>query len=399
MRRLLHKVGNPHLGLRTILVGGTNGKGSTVGFIASILEEAGYRVGVYTSPHLLDLNERIRCNGRKISRSELAKVLSMILPYCRSLPDCHHPTFFEVITTAAFLFFKEKRPDFVILEVGLGGRYDATNVVDPSLSIICSISLDHTDVLGEEIEDIAREKAGIIRKGKWVISNCDRRPSIVLEKLSARKGAEFFDVRERTTWKIKKREIDYQVFDLFGLENDYRDLKIGLLGEHQVMNAATSLSAINILKHSFKIDDRSIRKGLEKARNPGRFEIVKRAPIVVFDVSHNLEGIKEAIKTLGYLKYRRLIIVFGVLKDKDIGGMSKVLTQKADLVVITRPKANRAAAPDEVYRHLSGARTKIKVVEDVSRALKLALGTACRDDLVLVCGSHFTVAEAMKAQV
>ena len=395
--RLLELMENPHENFNSILVGGTNGKGSTVAMIASILQEAGFKVGMFTSPHLSSYTERIIVNKERIKEDEMIRILSYMKPLMERMsedPNLRHPTFFETTTALAFEYFREKKTDFAVLEVGLGGRLDATNVVNSLVSVITNVSLEHTKILGNTILKIAREKAGIIKEnGILVTSTQDDRVYSLFKKICEEKNSKIFRVGKDVGAKQLNFGLNGQEVEFYGLKDDYR-VKLPLLGDHQILNASCAIAAVESLEE--KISKKAIIKGLEKVRWPGRLEIMQKNPLVVLDSAKDIlamKRLKEAI--LKFFDYERLILVVSISSDKKIEGMMKEILPITDFVVITKHKVmNRAVNPETIAKEVKNHSKKFLIVEDVKDAVRKALSLSNEKDLILVTGSVFTVGEA-----
>jgi len=406
MMRLLEALDHPEQRFPSILVGGTNGKGSTAVFLASILQAAGFRVGLYTSPHLLSFTERFLINGLPIAREEVAALTeeirsvieqrfpSSLQPSAPSL-QLPHPTYFEVSTAIAFLAFARKGVNYAVVEVGLGGRFDATNILTPEVSIITNVSLEHQEYLGRTLQEIAFEKAGIVKEGKRVVTAAEV-PGVcsVLEKVCQERGASLLRVQDRFSFQVRRSDLEGQTFDLVGEAGSYQNLEIGLLGRHQLMNAASAVAAVELLPRATPSRE-AIAKGLRQARWPGRLQVVGRKPLLLLDGAHNPAGASAlAAFVQEHLASRRLVLVFGVLKDKDWEGMLSQLGPLASIVILTKPESERAADP----RALTAAERycpKLELQPSVKEAIGLAREVASSDDAILVTGSLFTVATAL----
>jgi len=360
---LLNKLGNPEKNLKVIHVAGTNGKGSTCAIISSILQEAGYKVGMYTSPHLKKFNERIKTNEKDITDKDILKYFNKIIRFY------NNETFFEFTTALAFLYFYEKKVDFLVLEVGLGGRLDATNVITPLVSVITNISLEHQQYLGNTISEIAYEKAGIIKNNVPVVT-----------------GAAGEALKEIT--KIAKKNNS----KLYVVKKNGKHLKLALNGEFQRHNALIALKTIDLLKNKYKITNDNIQKGLLKVKWPGRLEFISENVLV--DCAHNLDAVKVLRKELLKIKkeYKKIILVIGILKDKNYKAMLKTITPLADFVILTKPNINRAADPKILSKYVK--KDKI-IIHNIPEAVKYAKEIAKKDDLILVTGSIYTVGEAL----
>ncbi len=410
---MLEKLGNPHHKIRFVHIAGTNGKGSTAAILASILRSSGYAVGLYTSPYLLSFTNRMAVNNADISQQELIALVNKIKPLVDQIkddPKLGHPTEFEVVTVLALNYFAERGVDLVVLEVGLGGRLDATNVITPLLSIITNISLEHTDVLGSTITEIASEKAGIIKQGKPLLTAAEDPEALkVFEERCAALKCRYYRVfpplnsgdllsQNRPVTLLKTITADGQYFDYHGFSIDLKDLFIPLRGKYQLLNAATAIAAVEILAaEGYAVGREAILKGLLKTIWPGRLELLQKKPLVIMDGAHNpaaMEKLAEAIPQ--YFKYRRLITVIGMLADKDIAAMLKSILPLSDLVVFTRPTLPRAADPQTIAVLAAkdlNFRKEHFIIEDYRAALDKALARAGTDDAVLVTGSLYTVSD------
>lgn len=385
---LCSRLGNPEKNLRFIHIAGTNGKGSTASMLDSILREAGYRTGLYTSPYIRVFNERMRIDGKNIEDDELADITSYVRPFADAMTD--KPTEFELITAIAFEYFNRHKCDVVVLEAGMGGRLDSTNVIDSSLlSIITGVSLDHIAFLGDTVEKIAVEKTGIIKPGCPVLFGGEDERAYGVIKSKAEELKSPLTVVDRSRIKIKNCTLDGTVFDF----EDRSDIKIQLLGVYQPSNAATVLKAVDILRREkFEISELALRKGLESARWQARFEIIRRNPLVIFDGAHNVEGIKAAtdsIKT--YFGKEKVCVVSGVLADKDYNVMANDISGIACKVFTMTPNNPRALNSEkyaEVFRGLGVDSTAYGTIED---ALANAYEFVKENNMTLIClGSLYT---------
>ncbi len=410
---LLAHLGKPHHQLRFVHVGGTNGKGSTAAMLAAVLRAAGYRVGLYTSPYLLSFTNRMAVNGNDIDPGQLIELVDQVRPVIEKIsedPALGPLSEFEVVTVLALAYFARQRADLVVLEVGLGGRLDATNVVTPLMSIITNVSLEHTDVLGDTVEAIAAEKAGIIKKGRPVLTaSDDRRVLDVLQKRCANLDAPLHRVYTAEEGKaemdnspsatLEKIVHDGQYFSYSGFSLRVKELFIPLRGAYQLTNAATALASLELLeKDGFVVSENLLRKGLSETSWPGRLELLREKPLLVMDGAHNpaaMERLSEAMPR--YFKYSRLILVIGILADKDIPKMLQHILPLADAVIFTRPLLPRAAEPDHVAefaRNYIGLPEETRIISDFGEALKQAIGMAGPEDAVLVTGSLYIVSDA-----
>ncbi|MDD5723370.1 MAG: bifunctional folylpolyglutamate synthase/dihydrofolate synthase [Syntrophales bacterium] len=385
--RLLDRLGNPQDEYKTVLIGGTNGKGSTAAVLSSILAKEGVQVGLYTSPHLCDFRERIRVNGRMIEEEMLCSLIDKVRE--KAIEDV---TYFEYATALAFLYFSQCRVDIAVVEVGMGGRLDATNLVSPEVSIITNISLEHQEYLGGDLESIAREKGGIIKKGGICITAATRRRVIdTLEGICRQRGAGLYrigrDIRVRMSAKGS--------FSYYGINKRYNGLTLSLTGRHQIANAALALAAVDLLAgKGVNIRDTSVIEGLRCVRWEGRLEIISHDPRIVLDGAHNPAGISVLCNALvADFSYRRLIFVFGALRDKDYFGMLKRLLPLADILILTRPKEERAAPVEDLLSATAPYHDHVEVIGNSEEALARARSLAGGDDLICVTGSLYLVGE------
>jgi folylpolyglutamate synthase/dihydrofolate synthase len=398
IKRLTEAMGNPQDSYKIIHVAGTNGKGSVCAMTASILKEAGYRVGLYISPYLEEFNERIQINGVNISNEDLARLATQVKAIIDEMVQngFSHPTEFEVVTAIGFKYFEEQGVDFAVVEVGLGGRFDATNVVKPLVGVITNIGYDHMDVLGDTLPKIAFEKAGIIKKGIRVVSYPQEPEVLDVIKVRCKEEDASLTVTALNNISLRDASPHGQIFDYGGLKG----LRIKLLGEHQLLNAATAIEAIrNLQGYSVNIDEKAIKKGLENARWPGRLEVMKENPYIVIDGAHNPQGalaLRKAIEDI--FDYKKLILIMGILKDKDVDGILRTLLPVADAAVLTKPNSPRALSAHElnimVMSNMPGLKTYCE--DDIKKAVEKGIGLADKDDLVLICGSLYLIGEVRK---
>ncbi|MFH0868285.1 MAG: folylpolyglutamate synthase/dihydrofolate synthase family protein [Candidatus Woesearchaeota archaeon] len=358
---LLKKLGNPEKSLKIIHVAGTNGKGSVCAMLSAILQGAGYRVGLYTSPHLKDIRERFRINNKDISKKDFIKYFNKTKKYSDK------QTYFEFITAMAFLYFREKKADFLVLEVGMGGRLDATNVVKPLVSVITNIELEHTDYLGNTREKIAYEKAGIIKNKVPVITLAKGKALNVIKKIAKSKDSKL----------IIPKKYNYET---------------NLKGQFQIDNANIAVETINLLNQLkiVNIKKEKTKKSLKKVYWPGRIQFKAN---VLFDCAHNPAGIKALTGYLKTFKYKKMILIFGVLTDKNFKDMLKQLFPFANKVILTKPQMYRKLDPKIMLKKMGKHKKDITIIDDPKKALKEAKRTAGKNDLILVTGSCYLVGE------
>ena len=398
---LLAHLGNPHRKARTVHITGTNGKGSVAAMVASVLSASGYTTGLYTSPHLHTWRERIRVNDELISEEELATLVERLKPEVEAVNQkatYGRITTFEFLTVLAFAHFKLKGVDFQVLEVGLGGRFDATNVITPEVCIFTSISLDHMDVLGSTLAEIAAEKAGIIKPGSLVVTSPQLdEAAVVIEEVCRGCGVQLIKVGSDVTWQGLDFDLDKQLLRVKGRLASY-ELSIPLLGQHQLDNAATAVAALEVLAgKGFNISKEAIIDGLGRVNWPGRLQILSHHPLVVVDGAHNIDSarrLKQSIEQ--YFDFDRAILVIGSSCDKDIASIASELLPLFDRVIVTRSRHPRAMEPAALVAEFARHGVKTQVVEDVPSALSQALALTGDKDLVCVAGSLFVVAEAIE---
>ncbi len=393
IKTLLNLIGNPHKRLRCIHIAGTNGKGSTALFLQSMLQQAGYRAGLFTSPHLIDVTERIRINDTEIQKQRVVQLVKEIRQMCKEAA-LDAITFFEFITAMAFKYFAEQQADPVIVEVGMGGRLDATNIIAPLLSIITSISLEHQMYLGNTLRQIAGEKAGIIKKNTPLVTGVTQ--PVVIELFAGicrAAGSPMY----RLGKEIKSTKTGPMLFNYRGFSGILQGLNPGLIGDHQIRNATMALAAAELLREKgYIIHAAHMYQGIKQARWPGRMEVMRQNPTVLLDGAHNPEAWQVLRKSLKeYFSYKRLFMVIGVMQDKDIARMIEILTPEAHTVIFCKPKMERAATRELLGKHVSFSPSKrVLWIEDSARAVERALATASADDLICITGSLFTVGEA-----
>lgn len=394
--RLLSAADNPHESFRAVHVAGTNGKGSTSSMIESILRTAGMRTGLFTSPHLVNFTERIRINGEEIAEGEVIAFAEEVRGIAGKMEDIS-PTFFEVVTAMAFLFFKRMGIDWAVVETGLGGRLDATGVIRPEVSVITSIGLDHREFLGNTLGEVAREKAGIIKENVPLVSSAQ--PAEVTEVLARRAAemkAEFFQYPLDFSSEMVSEALDGICFNYHG-SRDYRELKVPLAGEYQMMNASVAVKTVEVLSEKYPALNCDVKGGLERVRWPGRLELIRKAPPILIDGAHNPDAARALAaylaKTLA-ARYRRIILVIGIMGDKDIKGILRPLLPLASETIFTAPSYGRAASAEILASHASSLGYPSKETGSVAEALTLAEDLCSAGDIIVVTGSFYTIGEA-----
>lgn len=399
IEELLGRLGNPHRALKVIHIGGTNGKGSTGAMIAQILQKAGYRTGFFTSPHLHSYTERYRINGVEIVPGKTAELITELCPHLEAMVNegFEHPTEFEVGTALAFLYFNREEVDYLVLEVGLGGAIDSTNVITPLVSVITNVAMDHMDYLGSTIREIAAVKAGIVKPGVPLVTAAANPEALEVIAATCREnGSPLILVGRDVTFELCDSSRAGLLFNLQGRLGRYDNLRLPLLGQHQAVNAATAVAAVEVLAESgAAVTREAVRKGLAATRWPARLEIVREHPLVLIDGAHNFEGalsLSGAIRE--FFSGRRLIMVLGMLGDKERAKVVAELAPLAEVVIVTKPNSPRAgdwqAMAEEAGRYVP----EVHAVEDNAAAVDRALQLAGPEDAIVVTGSLYMVADA-----
>jgi dihydrofolate synthase/folylpolyglutamate synthase len=401
MDELLSRLGNPHLKVAAVHVAGTKGKGSTSAMIASSLTACGYRTGLYTSPHLIDLRERMRIGNVLISRLALVRLVNRLKPEIEAVNAravFGRLTTFEVLTTLGFAWFAQEGVDFQVVEVGLGGRLDATNVVCPQVSVITTIGLDHTEVLGNTLPQIAAEKAGIIKPGVPVVCAWQT-PDVdgVIAAACQRACSPLIRVGREINWQGERPIGSRQAATISGRLNEYR-VSLPLLGDYQIANAAAAVGVLEVLQEKgFNIGVSGIVRGLEKVRWPGRFQIIGRRPLIIADGAHNPAAALELSRALAAYSVGRghRLLVIGTSYDKDFAGMARELAPLFDTVIATRSRHPRSLTPDKLATEFECLGLKVLSADSVTAALNQAVMLSGEQGLICVTGSLFVAGEAL----
>jgi dihydrofolate synthase/folylpolyglutamate synthase len=402
IRFLLQKLGNPQQTYPSIHIAGTNGKGSTAQFITSILIASGYRVGTYTSPHLIDFCERIQIDAAPVSKEMIAEGISLIRHHITADMISEQqqqflPTYFEVSTALAFWCFAQSGIDIAIVETGMGGRLDATNVLDPIISVITNIALEHQEYLGDTLQEIAAEKAGIIKHGRPLVLG-EREPDQIhfFQRLCQQKQAEFYPVTGKL--EIKNEQKDGVCFHIRGKDKHYNDLKISLLGHFQAENAHLAVRVWEVLNRlGWEIPLENMRAGLQSAKWPGRMHLLQEKPLVVADGAHNPQAAALLMKNIRqFFNFNRLFLIFGCMRDKDILEIINNFLTPAERIILTRSKNDRAEQPEKIL-HLIDPKYQAKttVIQNTQQAVDRALAEAKIEDLLLITGSLYVVGDIL----
>lgn len=396
--KLLEELGNPHIGLEYLHVAGTNGKGSTSSYLANMLQSAGYKVGLYTSPFLERFNERIQINGVDIPDNSLGRITSVVKEAADTMVEegFEHPTTFEILTAIAFLYFKEESTDYVVLEVGLGGRFDSTNIIKSSLvSIITTLDYDHIAELGDTLGKIAYQKAGIIKENGIVVSypQAEEATSVIKEVVVEKNAELYFSPNEGI--KIKEENEFGSIFDYTLGKHILDNLKISMIGEYQVYNASLAVTALLVLRDKglLKISDEEIRKGLSNTKWKGRLEVLKRNPTFLIDGAHNVQGINQLAKALELFQYNKLILGIGILKDKDVDHMIEKLAPMADIIVVTEVKMPRKLEAEKLAEEIKKYNEHVYIEKEVKDAINKAVELASDKDIIVFGGSLYLIGE------
>lgn len=406
--QLLDLIGNPHEKLKVIHIAGSKGKGSTAAIIASVLTHAGYKTGLYTSPHLITPRERCRINGKLISESEVANYIDKLKSAIEtvSASDFGRVSFFEIYTALAFAYFADKRTDFAVIEVGLGGRLDATNVVSPVTTVITPIGLEHTSILGETYTDIAIEKAEIIKQ-ECPIALAPQHPDAytVIEKVAKERNAPIVKIKNIGEGNSDKLVLDSegvpnaQQFDVNTDTENYTELTLPLLGHHQFINGTTAIAAIESLKQKgYNITKESVYAGFENVQWPGRLQLIKSTSLAVLDGAHSpvsMDALCRAIRD--NFRYTQAIFIVSLMRDKDLTAIGKTISKVTDSVILTQVSDNPRVIPAKTIQDKwSGIFQKIKTCPSPEEAIAMGLSSASPTDLICVTGSLYLVGQALK---
>lgn len=401
--RLLEHLNSPEKKIKFVHVAGTNGKGSTTAMISTLLREKGFKVGMYTSPFLEEFEERIQINGKNIPKDILGNLMDEVKDAVDKVIEegYNHPTEFEIITCLMFLYFFREKVDYAVIEVGLGGRLDSTNVITPLVSVIASISFDHTNLLGNTLREIAGEKAGIIKKGIPVVTYPQEEEALeVLKAKSKEMNSELYIVSkdEGRFLEVCDEEKIFQNVQV-KFDNDYIDVRLPLLGEHQITNLLVALKTYEVISNveSFGIDANEVKEAISKVTWIGRLETMKREPLLVIDGAHNIQGIRSLKRNVEkYFKYKNMYLLLGILADKQVEEMVKEITPMAKKVYALTPHSDRAELSKDLKKVIDKYNTNCISLESYNEALELAISEADEDDLILVSGSLYMIGDMRK---
>ncbi len=403
--RLLELLGNPDKKLKLIHVAGTNGKGSTTAMITKVLRGMGYKVGMYTSPYIEEFEERIQINGENIPKEKFVSLLVEVKEAVEKVIEegYDHPTEFEILTALMFLYFYREKVDYGVVEVGLGGTLDSTNVLTPIVSVITSISYDHMNILGDTIEEIAKQKAGIIKDNvPVVVYPAEKNVQDVIVKKAEVMNSKIRLVQKNSVKLLYiNRDDIYQEIQVSTMKNEYK-VKLPLLGAHQMINLAVALNTIEVIfeGQNEKINVELVEKALEDVEWKGRLEVLNKKPLIVIDGAHNIDGIKSlSYNVKKYFKYKRIILLLGILADKQVDEMIEEITPLAEQVYALTPHSDRAQLNQELKEKIVKYNKNVTAVEDYEEAAIKAISEADEDDLILISGSLYMIGDMRKILV
>ncbi len=413
--KILELLGNPHKKIKCIHIAGTNGKGSTTAMVTKVLVEAGYKVGSYISPFIEEFEERMQINNNNIPKGELSDIITEVSKAVEKVVELGYsnPTEFEIITCAGFLYFYKNNVDFAVVEVGIGGRLDSTNVIIPILSIITSISLDHTQILGDTIDKIAYEKAGIIKGGVPVIMFPGQKQSEeVIERTCIERNCKLIKVPQDSAMYLGKENLKHTAMTsmegtIYATNNvitqkvrvqtlkDNYIIDLALLGKHQILNCSVAVHAIEeLIGLGLKISKENILRGLGTVKWPARLEIMYKKPLVVIDGAHNIDGIEKLTESIDmYFNYNKIVLILGILADKQVEEMIKTIVPKVSRVITVTPNSDRAELSEELKVQVEKYTNDCEAIEDYEEAYKKALSYCEEEDLLLVSGSLYMVGD------
>ncbi len=397
IKYICDKLGNPQKNYSIIHVGGTNGKGSVCNILQSVLTNNGYKVGVYTSPHLQRFSERFIIDSIEITKEDVILLVQKLKPIIdEMIKSDNSPTFFEIVTAMAFQYFFDKSVDYAIVEVGLGGRFDATNIVEPALTIITNISLEHQKILGKKIEDIAFEKAGIIKENVPIITAATNKALVTITTVAREKNASL-NIIDRKSWRRISYSIEGQKFLIKGILKEY-NVKTHMIGLHQGENIALSIAAIeNLQMNGLYITDEAIKEGIKNTAIFGRMEIASFNPTIILDGAHNIAGINALKMTIVEdLEFNKLVLIIGILSDKNIKEMLEIIVPIADIIITTKSSNLRAFNPKKLKDIVLDFNLKkqVFVFDKIKDAVDKARSIAKNNDLICITGSLYTIGEA-----
>lgn len=399
--KVLEFLGNPHKDIKAIHIAGTNGKGSTTAMITSVLMEAGFKVGMYTSPFLEEFEERIQIDRENIPKDRLATVVTEVKEAVDKVIELgyENPTEFEIITCAMFKYFKDEKVDYAVVEVGLGGRLDSTNVITPIVSVITSISYDHMNILGNTLGQIAGEKAGIIKENvPVVIYPQEAEAEEVFTKVAKEKRSAVYSIGEDWARLISSKEKDHTQKLFVKTDIHEYEVNLPLLGTYQLLNCATAIKCLEVISGmGCCISKSDIINGLAKVKWMGRVEVLYDNPLVVIDGAHNIDAIKKLKESVDqYFDYKRMVLIIGILSDKQVKEMLEEITPLADKVIISTPHSYRAGNPEDLKAVVKKLDIEVEIIDDYEKAFDAAKNYCVEDDLILICGSLYMIGDMRK---
>lgn len=394
IKELLNIFHKPQDKLKIIHITGTNGKGSVASFIAGALRENAYKVGKFTSPYITNIREEIEINNEEISEEEFAKLATEVREKVEELDEKKiFVSGFEILTSIAYIYFARNNLDFAVMEVGMGGRVDATNVMEKSIPVFCHISLDHANILGDTIGKIAHEKGGIIKENSQVFSYPqDEEARAELKKLSKAKNSSFEEFSQDEVEILNSNEEG----NVFSFRN-HKNVEISLIGDHQALNASLALMVLDFLKEEYKLDEEKIKEGLKKAKNIGRTECLSKDPLIIIDGSHNLDSIERIEESVKKFKYKKLILGFSLLKDKDHDHILRKIENIADKIVLTEIDSDRHTDLKDLEAEFKKfSKKEIYPIKNREEAVEKTLSLAGEGDMILWCGSLYLIKDIRK---
>lgn len=394
IKELLNIFEKPQDKLKIIHITGTNGKGSVASFIASVLRENSYKVGKFTSPYITNIREEIEINNEEISEEEFAKLATEVREKVEELDEKKIlVSGFEILTSIAYIYFARNNLDFAVMEVGMGGRVDATNVMEKSIPVFCHISLDHANILGDTIGKIAHEKGGIIKENSHVFSYPqDEEARAELKKLSKEKNSSFYEFSQDEVEILSSNE-EGNIFNF----RDHKNVEISLIGDHQALNASLALMVLDFLKKDYRLDEEKIKLGLKKAKNIGRTECLSKDPQIIIDGSHNLDSIERLEESIKKFKYKKLILGFSLLRDKDHDHILKKIENIADKIVLTEIDSDRHTDLKDLEDEFKKfSKKEIYPIKNREEAVEKTLSLAGEGDMILWCGSLYLIKDIRK---
>ena len=394
IKELLKIFDKPQDKLKIIHITGTNGKGSVASFIASALRENAYKVGKFTSPYITNIREEIEINNEEISEEDFAKLATEVREKVEELDEKKiFVSGFEILTSIAYIYFARNNLDFAVMEVGMGGRVDATNVMEKSIPVFCHISLDHANILGDTIGKIAHEKGGIIKENSQVFSYPqDEEARAELKKLSKEKNSSFYEFSQDEVEILSSNE-EGNVFNF----RDHKNVEISLIGDHQALNASLALMVLDFLKKDYGLDEEKIKEGLKKAKNIGRTECLSKDPLIIIDGSHNLDSIERIEESVKKFSYNKLILGFSLLKDKDHDHILKKIENIADKIVLTEIDSDRHTDLKDLEAEFKKfSKKEIYPIKNREEAVEKTLSLAGEGDMILWCGSLYLIKDIRK---